>query len=74
MTVTIDHDAADLRAFAQGVERAWTDLLDPTEEELREHVRANLARFKVPREVRFVDELPRGPTGKIQHDDLRKHL
>jgi fatty-acyl-CoA synthase len=34
-------------------------------EELREHVRANLARYKVPREVVFLDELPRNPTGKV---------
>ncbi|MCX4095735.1 acyl-CoA synthetase [Nocardia sp. alder85J] len=38
-------------------------------EELLEHCRARLARFKVPREVRFVEQLPRTPTGK-----LRKHL
>ncbi len=28
-------------------------------------VREHLARFKVPREVRFVDELPRTTTGKV---------
>jgi fatty-acyl-CoA synthase len=28
-------------------------------------VRANLARYKVPREVVFLDELPRNPTGKV---------
>ncbi|MBT0565802.1 AMP-binding protein [Williamsia sp. CHRR-6] len=32
---------------------------------VKDHVRANLARFKVPREVIFVDELPRNATGKI---------
>jgi fatty-acyl-CoA synthase len=36
-----------------------------TEDEVRDHVRVNLARYKVPREVRFVDELPRNPAGKI---------
>jgi len=41
-----------------------------TEEELREHVRANLARHKVPRRVRFVDELPRTTTGKVLRRDL----
>jgi fatty-acyl-CoA synthase len=34
-------------------------------EELRSHVRANLARFKVPRDIVFVDELPRNATGKL---------
>jgi fatty-acyl-CoA synthase len=43
-------------------------------DELREHVRANLARFKVPREVHFVDELPRGATGKIRRNNLRARL
>jgi fatty-acyl-CoA synthase len=37
----------------------------PDPEELRAHVRARLARFKVPREVVFVSELPRNATGKV---------
>jgi fatty-acyl-CoA synthase len=36
-----------------------------TEDDVREHVRANLARFKVPRDVEFLDELPRNATGKV---------
>jgi fatty-acyl-CoA synthase len=36
-----------------------------TEDELKDHVRSNLARYKVPREVVFLDELPRNPTGKV---------
>jgi long-chain acyl-CoA synthetase len=35
------------------------------EGELRDHVREALAAYKYPREVWFVDELPKGPTGKI---------
>jgi len=34
-------------------------------EALKEHVRTNLARYKVPREVVVLDELPRNATGKI---------
>jgi len=34
-------------------------------DEVRAHVKANLARFKVPRDVEFVDELPRTATGKV---------
>ncbi len=41
-----------------------------TEHELQELVRANLARYKVPREVVFVDALPRNATGKV----LKRHL
>jgi fatty-acyl-CoA synthase len=37
---------------------------------LRDYVRANLARFKVPRDVEFVDELPRNGTGKVMRRDL----
>ena len=32
---------------------------------VREYVKENLARFKVPRDVVFVDELPRNATGKV---------
>jgi fatty-acyl-CoA synthase len=32
---------------------------------VRAHVRANLARSKVPRDVVFVDQLPRNPSGKV---------
>jgi fatty-acyl-CoA synthase len=39
-------------------------------DELRDHVRANLARYKVPRDVVFLDELPRNPTGKVVRDRL----
>jgi fatty-acyl-CoA synthase len=37
---------------------------------IRAHVRANLARYKVPRDVVFADELPRNATGKILKDKL----
>ncbi|CAN5844954.1 long-chain-fatty-acid--CoA ligase FadD2 [soil metagenome] len=36
-----------------------------TEDEVKGHVRENLARYKVPRQVTFLDELPRNPAGKI---------
>jgi fatty-acyl-CoA synthase len=40
-------------------------------EDLRQFVKENLARYKVPRELVFVDELPRNPTGKILKRELR---
>jgi len=43
----------------------------PSEQELQEYVKQNLARYKVPREVVFVDELPRNATGKILKRELR---
>jgi fatty-acyl-CoA synthase len=39
-------------------------------EELKDHVKANLARYKVPREIEFLDELPRNATGKILKREL----
>jgi long-chain acyl-CoA synthetase len=36
-----------------------------TEAELRDFVKANVAAYKYPRHVWFVDELPKGPTGKV---------
>jgi acyl-CoA synthetase (AMP-forming)/AMP-acid ligase II len=44
-----------------------------TADELREHVKANLARFKVPREIVFLDELPRNATGKVLKRELADH-
>jgi long-chain acyl-CoA synthetase len=36
-----------------------------TEAEIREFVKANVAAYKYPRHLWFVDELPKGATGKI---------
>jgi fatty-acyl-CoA synthase len=41
-----------------------------TPDELRDYVQAHLARYKVPREVIFLNELPRNPTGKVVTKDL----
>jgi fatty-acyl-CoA synthase len=40
------------------------------EDELKEFVKKNLARYKVPREIVFLDELPRNATGKVLKKDL----
>ena len=45
------------------------------EREIIEFVRANIARFKAPRSVEFVDSLPRTPTGKlVKHELKRRYL
>jgi acyl-CoA synthetase (AMP-forming)/AMP-acid ligase II len=41
-----------------------------TDEELKDYVKANLARYKVPREIVFLDELPRNATGKVLKREL----
>src|SRR4029077_2165839 len=38
---------------------------DASEDELREFVKEQVAGYKYPRRIWFVDELPKGPTGKI---------
>ena len=43
----------------------------PTEDEVIAHCRETLAAYKVPKSVRFVDELPKSPIGKILRRELR---
>lgn len=43
-----------------------------TAEHVREHVKANLARYSVPRDVFFVNELPRNAAGKVLKRQLRE--
>jgi fatty-acyl-CoA synthase len=75
-----DHDGV-VEAAAIGVEddqfgqrlRAFVvkdDGVDLSEEDLKDYVKANLARYKVPREIVFVDELPRNATGKVLKREL----
>ncbi len=42
----------------------------PSQDELRAYVRSRLARHKVPREIRFVDDIPRTSTGKVKRREL----
>jgi fatty-acyl-CoA synthase len=44
-----------------------------TEDEIKGYVKDNLANYKVPREVVFIDELPRNPTGKVLKRELAEH-
>lgn len=42
-----------------------------TPDELKAHVRENLANYKVPRDITILDELPRNSTGKIVRRELQ---
>ena len=52
-------------AFIELTENAEFD-----EQSLRAHCRESLAQYKVPREIRVLEELPRNPTGKILRREL----
>ena len=43
-----------------------------SEDEVKAHVKSELARHKVPRDVEFVDELPRNATGKLLRKELKE--
>ena len=55
-----------LKAFVVTVDGA-----EVSDAELKSHVKANLAGYKTPREIEFLDELPRNATGKVLKRDLR---
>ncbi|HEX3608190.1 MAG TPA: AMP-binding protein, partial [Solirubrobacterales bacterium] len=54
-----------LKAFVVAAAEA-----DVSEEDLRAHIKANLASYKAPREIEFLDELPRNATGKVLKREL----
>jgi len=45
-----------------------------TEAEIKEHCRARLADFKCPKVVHIVEELPKGPTGKVLKRELARNF
>ena len=57
-----------LKAFV-----ALADGKDVSEDDLKAHVKSNLARYKVPREIVFMDELPRNATGKLLKRELEEN-
>jgi acyl-CoA synthetase (AMP-forming)/AMP-acid ligase II len=83
-TVIMDHPAvAQVVTFAVphpklGEEVAAVavlrDGMQATEAEIRAFAAARLADFKVPRRVLFVDEIPKGATGKLQRVGLAQKL
>jgi len=56
---------------------AWIRLkpgAEVTEEEMREHCKGQIAHYKIPRYIRFVDEFPMTVTGKIQKFRIRDQM
>jgi len=56
-----------LKAFVVVTEEA-----EVSEDELKGHIKANLASYKAPREIEFLEELPRNATGKILKRELHE--
>jgi fatty-acyl-CoA synthase len=65
----VDDEAFGRRLAAHVVRAPGSDV---TEDDLKAHVRDRLARYKVPRDVHFVDELPRTSTGKVRAAALKE--
>src|SRR3954447_5556457 len=65
--VGVDDEEFGQRLKAFVVTRSGVEV---SEQELAVHVKANLAAYKTPREVEFLDELPRNATGKVLKRDL----
>ena len=54
-----------------------TDGVEPSgrlQEDIRGHVREQLAAHEYPREIDFVDDLPKTVTGKIRRTELRERV
>jgi 2-aminobenzoate-CoA ligase len=64
------HDTHIVKAYVVMI--AAEHCNDAKANELREHVKTLIAPFKAPREIEFVDELPRTQTGKVQRFKLRQ--
>ncbi|MFC4769410.1 benzoate-CoA ligase family protein [Effusibacillus consociatus] len=70
--VTIENNLVHPKAYIvvkQGITPS-----DGLKKELQEFVKQDLAAYKYPRMIEFVDELPKTATGKIQRFKLRKSL
>jgi fatty-acyl-CoA synthase len=67
--IGVDDEQFGQRLKAFVVTRGSSNL---SEEDVKGYVKENLARYKVPREVAFLDELPRNATGKVLKRDLEE--
>jgi len=45
-----------------------------TEDEIREFCKDNMAHFKIPKYIRFVEEFPMTVTGKLQKFKMREEM
>jgi acyl-CoA synthetase (AMP-forming)/AMP-acid ligase II len=71
VTFSMPHDKLGEEVAAAIVLREG---VESTEREIQAFAAEHLANFKLPRKVLFLDEIPKGPTGKIQRIGLAKKL
>jgi acyl-CoA synthetase (AMP-forming)/AMP-acid ligase II len=79
--VLYEHDAVVEVAVVGRPDERWGEVpvayvvlaetTSTTPDALIEHCRTQLAKFKVPKDVLFIDELPRNPSGKVLKRELR---
>jgi acyl-CoA synthetase (AMP-forming)/AMP-acid ligase II len=82
--VLYEHDAVLEAAVVARPDDRWGEVpvafvarregADVTADELVEHCRARLAKYKVPKDVTFIDALPRNPSGKVLKRELRTQV
>jgi fatty-acyl-CoA synthase len=78
-SVLHEHPAVEDAAVVGVADERWGEIgvafvvvsANVAEDDLLAYTRERVARFKVPKAVRFVEELPRSPIGKVLKDDLR---
>ncbi|MFQ5709576.1 MAG: acyl--CoA ligase [bacterium] len=71
VTFAVPHDKLGEDVAAALVLR---DGAETTESEIKAFASRRLADFKVPRQIVFLDQIPKGPTGKLQRIGLAKKL
>ena len=71
VTFAMPHDKLGEEVAAAAVLRDGQEL---TERELRDFASERLADFKVPRRILFLEEIPKGATGKLQRIGLAEKL
>ncbi|MDG1982370.1 MAG: acyl--CoA ligase [Alphaproteobacteria bacterium] len=82
--ILMEHDAIEqvvtfgvkdkLLGEAIGVALVLKNGFQCTEKELKEYARQHLADFKIPKYICFLDEIPKGATGKLQRIGLAEKL
>jgi acyl-CoA synthetase (AMP-forming)/AMP-acid ligase II len=71
VTFALPHDKLGEEVAAAIVAREGQEL---SESELKDFAKTRLADFKVPRKIVILDEIPKGPTGKMQRIGLAEKL